>query len=437
MSADTAGPVLYRLFLRGGDTLVSYGDHARVGIDVVFSIPLSDDPTEGRTELVSVPADAIDWAATDSYAEAARAAHFAATRGEADFATLSTHVAAALHAIAVSTDAVQQLSIAEHTRRGLVDWSAAHHAYRLVDVRQIVAMLDETIAALGAGSGVGLAAAPVPLPSLPATRPLMPHPRLTEVIIQAMRVAELTRVPAERVSLFQAVVRMLETSGGALPDAWRDRTRSEALERMDTELDVGRAYSDLTGIMLARARAAAGRADVAAVVELVHVARVRDAQLGARRPNMVAALMAALEGVRTQAETLRVARAQWNQRVAAYRQRGSVLDETRRRFEQMRPALEAIRALTPSHDTELGGVEAHGLALNASLGAMSPPEGFEGVHSLLRRALQLSIRAATLRRRGPGATTSRGTRNAAAGAVMLFDLAGAELECQLAYPELP
>ena len=63
-------------------------------------------------------------------------------------------------------------------------------------------------------------------------------------------------------------------------------------------------------------------------------------------------------------------------------------------------------------------VEAHGLALDAGLWAMSSPDGFEGVHSLLRCALQLGVRAAV-------------------GTLMFFDRASAALARLLSYPELP
>ena len=439
VSADSAVPVLYRLFLRTGHTLVSYGDYARVGSDVVFSIPVGGDPTDGRTQLVSVPADGVDWPATDRYAESARAAHYAATRGEADFATLSVEIAEQLHAIAESTDAVLQLSIAAHIRRALVEWSTMHHAYRFADLRQIVLLLDETIAVLRSGSRVGLDGAPVPLRSPPVRTPLMPFPEPAEMITVAMRAAEMTRVSAERVSLLQAVVGLLETEGAGLPDVWRDRMRVMALEDIDTELDVDRSYVDLTGRLLTRARVAAGRADAAAVGELLRVARARDTALGARRPNVVASLLASLEQARTDAETLREARTRWERRVTRYRQTEPSLGQTLRRFEATRKAFEAIRSAVVSEAADLRALEDRCRTLGDALVTTPPPNGFEGVHSVLHRVSQLCVRATTLRRRDPGALTheSRDAASAAAGALMLVDHAGDQLAGLLAYPELP
>ena len=65
--------VLYRIFLRDGATLISYGEFARVAGRVVFSIPLGDVARTPHLELVSVPEASVDWDRTDRYAEAARA----------------------------------------------------------------------------------------------------------------------------------------------------------------------------------------------------------------------------------------------------------------------------------------------------------------------------------------------------------------------------
>lgn len=53
--AAAADAVLYRIFLRDGATLISYGEFARVAGRVVFSIPLGDVQREPHLELVSIP----------------------------------------------------------------------------------------------------------------------------------------------------------------------------------------------------------------------------------------------------------------------------------------------------------------------------------------------------------------------------------------------
>jgi hypothetical protein len=126
--APAADALLYRIFLRDGSTLVSYGDFARVSDRVVFSIPIGglDEPSP-TLHLVSISESSVDWERTDQYAEATRACHYAATQGEVDFDALSTEVARVLHDVATTKDPARRLALATDARRMLGTWPAAHH----------------------------------------------------------------------------------------------------------------------------------------------------------------------------------------------------------------------------------------------------------------------------------------------------------------------
>src|SRR5260221_9110017 len=80
---------LYRVFLRDGSTLLSYGEFARVADRIVMSVPLGTTTAGPDLHLLSIPADAVDWERTDGYADAVRASRYAVTRGPDDFALLS------------------------------------------------------------------------------------------------------------------------------------------------------------------------------------------------------------------------------------------------------------------------------------------------------------------------------------------------------------
>src|SRR3712207_5020641 len=95
-TAAASEAVHYRVFLRDGSALVSYGEFARVADRVVISIPIGEGATP-ELQLVTIPETAVDWERTDRYAEAARARRYADTQGEADFALLSAAVARALN----------------------------------------------------------------------------------------------------------------------------------------------------------------------------------------------------------------------------------------------------------------------------------------------------------------------------------------------------
>src|SRR5262245_13239163 len=73
---------LFRVFLNDGTAVVSYGEYARVGDRVVFSIPIGSIGTGAVTptlHVVNLPAAIVDWDATAKYADSARFAHYIAT----------------------------------------------------------------------------------------------------------------------------------------------------------------------------------------------------------------------------------------------------------------------------------------------------------------------------------------------------------------------
>src|SRR5690242_12163893 len=78
-AADDA-PLL-RVFLKDGSALVSYGEFARVGDRVVFSMPV-DTAADPSLHLVNLAADRVDWDRTNRYADSARASQYLATRAE-------------------------------------------------------------------------------------------------------------------------------------------------------------------------------------------------------------------------------------------------------------------------------------------------------------------------------------------------------------------
>src|SRR5580704_291234 len=78
--ADDA--TLFRVFLKDGTTLVSYGELARVGDRVVFSMPTDAAEATPSLHLVNIAADRVDWDRTNRYAESARTARYITTRAE-------------------------------------------------------------------------------------------------------------------------------------------------------------------------------------------------------------------------------------------------------------------------------------------------------------------------------------------------------------------
>ena len=440
--AETARPILYRIFLTEGDALVSYGDYVRVADRVVFSLPVNAGRVERRTQLVSIPATAVDWTTTEQYAESARYAHYAATRGETDFRHLSAEVARVLNDIARLDDRVRQVALAQQTRRRLMAWTESNYGYREDDIGEIVALLDEAIAGLRSAapsSGEAFHLSFVAMTARPPRMPLMSKPSLPELIAHALTASRLTPVPAERLSVLQTVIGLLEEPKGLDRDWQRAMTRM-ARGALDAELQTARDYSELTHRAVEQATGYAERADVRGVQSVIDAVRDRDAELDHRRPNEMAALMTTVEARLTDARALRLARDQWRIRVDAFRRYHDEVDDAIEEYSRARRMLDDIRILAGPDTDSLPELKARITEASDALARVVPPAGVQPVHQLFRQALQLARSAATVRRRavqGADMGVAWDAASAAAGSLMLFERASEVLDRSLRLPELP
>src|SRR5690242_18403267 len=191
-SAVASTPPLFRIFLHDGTPLVSYGEFARVGDRVVFSMPVGSGAAPDL-RLVQIPASSVDWDRTDRYTDSLRYQHYLATRAVSDYAALTSKVAAAVASMTRTADPAEQLKTAEAIRGEVVDWPREHFGYRADDVRQILELTDGTIASLRVSSGgqhfaLSLVAGIAP----PPIEPALPAPTPQEAIAQVLAVARLS-----------------------------------------------------------------------------------------------------------------------------------------------------------------------------------------------------------------------------------------------------
>ena len=437
-------PILYRIFLEGDDGLTSYGDYARVGDRVIFSLPVAL-RTAGigyRTQLMSLPSSRVDWEMTERYAESARYAHYAETRGERDYAALSTDVAESLNALAQPGDPARQILTARATRERLVTWVRRHHGYREHDIREIVSLLDEAISGLAVVTGensfhLSFVAVTQPRPRLP----LRAEPTLQDIIVEVLTAARLTPVPAERLSALQTVIALLDRGGDAsvLPREWARPTRRAAEAALEATLRDEHAYAALTRSSLGRAATRARSADVRGVRAVLARARERDAELEHARPNRMNALIDVLQRRIDDAQRLQLARDRWRLYVDLYRGYRRQIDEALDQFDRARDALEDIELLAGPDPDALDKAQRRLRAAAGGLGLTYPPAVLGAVHDLLKRSLALGLHAAELRRRAVSAEDLAAARNAAAaasGALMLFERATTQLHDALTFPEL-
>ena len=435
---------LFRVFLTDGTTLVSFGEFARVGDRVVFSMPLNAD-VEPALHLVNIAADRVDWVRTNRYAESARATRYLATRAESDYIALSNDLARTLTEVSQVTDASKRLALVESARKQLAEWPRTHYGYRWNEVRQMLGMLDDAIADLRAATGDGhlnLTLSTFTGDPPPPIQPLLPPPTPKEAIEQALLASRLADSSVERESLLDAAIREIDRSGTSVPADWRAATRGAAATELANERRLDQVYQTLSTRVMARADERAKVADVRGLERVLEGVDSRDAALGRQRPDAINALVTAVQVKLDQARQLRLARDRWAMRAVEFEKYRIAITEPIDLFglfARITPALEDIRSLAGSTPTALAATErAIGqIAKRAAL--IVPPPEFSAPHALIVSAAQLASNAAVIRRQAAlsgDIARAWDASSAAAGALMLSSRAKSEIQTLLRPPEL-
>ena len=441
-NAGNSDAAEFRVFLKDGGSLVSFGELARVNDRVVFSMPTSASADEPQLQLINLSADHVDWDKTTRYAESVRSARYMATQAEAHYAMLTAEIAQAINDVQSTVEPARRLLIVERARRTLADWPAGHFNYRQADVTQMIGMLDEAIAELRAQAGMqrfdlSFVASVQTVP--PARDTLLPRPTLRDMIEQTLTAARLAESPVERVSLMTVALANIERDADILPSDWRTEVRRATRLLIATEIETDRAYRSLTSRMLGLAGQRARAADVRGLQRLVEEIRDRDRGLGGKRPDAVNGLLEAVEAELDASRLLRLARDRWAIRVPDFRKYGAGVTTPLERLARLKPSLEDIKALAGSGPWALGNIQRTTARVLKTVSAIDPPEELQAAHALLVSAAQMADSAAKIRREA--ALTGSISRAwdasaAAAGALMLGDRARSDIQDLLRLPQL-
>jgi hypothetical protein len=439
-SAQTSDVTLFRVFLKDGTNVVSYGEHVRVDDDVVFAMPLGVSVAEPRLQVISLPASLVDWPRTDRYTMSARYQRYAATRGEADFAQLSAEVAAMLNEVALITEPDRALEIADRARRKLVEWPSAHFGYRQHDIGDIVALIDEAVSHLQSSSGAS--AVQLSLVATVPTIPLEPVLGMTTPRDQVARIVTLVgHLPraADRIALLRAALEMVKepASGVAAADDAAAVRRSLDVQLRE-ELSADERYGNLAKKLTDQARRAAGSASVAGVERTLAAVDGEDARLGRKRPEMVRALRSELQAQLEAARELRLRRDQWQVRREIYRSYVNSVSAQVTQLVKAHSSLDAIRRLAGPSPNRL-------ISLKGTLGGgaqrlqqVVAPEQMQAAHELLVNAWRFAERAIDARHTAVVSgdlDTARQASSAAAGSLLLLNRAQAEIRSVLDPPK--
>jgi hypothetical protein len=437
MAADDA--VLLRVFLTDGTALVSYGEPARTGDHVVFSMPTAATPNPPLT-LVNLPLSRVDWDRTSRYAANARATRYVQTQADADYAQLSNDVATTLNDVAHARTPAERLAIVERARRTLADWPETHFNFRRTEVQQMLAMLDEAIADLQAATGRGRYTLSLSAFSDPPgpTEPLLPPPTPKEAIEQVLAAARVTDSAADRVSLLSTAMASIDRDKASLPAGWAAATRVETKMQVAAELQFDRSYRALTAQTMAVASQRARMADVRGLERLLQAIPLRDAALGGRRPDAVNALVAAVQAKLDAARRLRLARDRFELRRRVLADYGLAIGTPVALLAQLGPSLEGVKSLSGSSPDTLARMQRTVARILKMATAISPPQELASAHALLISAAQLAGNAANIRQEATLAgdmARAWDASSAAAGALMLGARARADIQTQLRPPQ--
>jgi hypothetical protein len=435
---DAAEPSLYRIFLRDGTNVVSSGEYARVADRVVLSLPIGT-----SHQLLSLPAESVDWDRTDAYAESVRATKYAATRGPDDLALLAEAVSRALNDISLTTDPNRKIAMAAEARQNVTRWAAEHFGYEAQRVAEMASLFDDVIAETQKQAGVkNVELTLVANLAAPPSVPLMPPPTFRETVEQALGAATLLPDAVERTSLLQSIVTTLSTAsavGDASVTSWAVPLNARASAALATEERATQGYARLTRTTLQSAQRYAAAADVTGVERVIRRTLAEDDRMGQRRPQEMASLLAMLDAHLDSARRLRLARDNWAARAAVVQKFRTSIAQPLELLRLARPSLDEVRRLAGPSAAQLTSLASRASTTTKLLAVIQAPAEGTTVYGLLRSAAQFAERAADARQRAVMSgqmETAWEASSAASGALMFLDRALEEMK-QLSTPPQP
>jgi len=437
MGADAT---LFRIYLSDGTTLVSYGEYARVNDQVIFSMPAGGSADRPRLHVVTLNAGLVDWTRTEAYANSARYQQYAATRGDEDFQLLSNEVARVLNDIALTTDRDRALAVAEQARRTLAEWPRAHYGYRQDEVREIVGLIDESIARLKGVRApnefqLALVASTPQLPLEPLAT--MPTPR--EQVDQIVKLTQVTERASDRVALLQSALAILADAPTGLSVVDAEAYRRSLQRQIAQETAIDTRYAELSkrlATIAARAAVAGRVADVQRVLDQI---RREDVRLGERRPEAIQSLRHAVEAQLESARRARLLRDQWQVRRSLYGDYERTIQAQMLQLVKAQPALEAIRKLEGPTPARLATLRSRLSGGADRLQRVSMPADLRVPFDLLINAWRFAEHALDSRYNAISSGnvgTAWEASSAAAGALMLLSRAQQEIRTLIDPPRI-
>ena len=423
--------VLYRVFLKDGRALPSYGEYTQVDGRLVFVLPVGDPGKGVELQLMSLPLTAIDMARTSAYTDGTRARRYAETRGPSDYSAVSAEVSIALAEVEREKDPKVRLQKAEEARTNLMAWPNAHFGYRAAEVRELAALFDEVISDLRAAAGQArMSASLMAGPVLATHDAALPPLTLHDSIALAVAAAEVADVGEDRTAILRAAL-------SAAGDADSAEIRSEISRRLAAELGADAAYAKLSTELTLRADAAMHRGDVKTMSGVVDSLAERDRLLGGLRPQLVQGLRDHLNAMLDRTRTFRLQLDHWAMSARGYYAYEASLRPITSSMDGLQPLLAAVQEMRGTAFSRLESAATIVKRLADRVRQIEPPADLQGLHTTVLSALFMAQSAVEGRRQAvirQNLSVAQDAASAAAGAVMLLAQARSELLSQLTPP---
>jgi hypothetical protein len=430
---------VFRVFLKTGAALPSYGESAEVGDRVVFTLLViktegAGGPGQPRSlQLMSLPSSAVDLERTRRYADAIRLVHYAATRGELDYVAMTQEVQRAIAELTAVNDPKKRLEMAQEAKGRLLAWSKSTYGYRAAEVQELIRLFDEVINDLRAAAGQGQFTLDLHANPTPVAEPLLAAPGAAESISLALAAAAASDSEEDRA----AILKVAAAAIGDDPAA--GELRAAVTRAVNLEATATKAYEQLATDTRARAAAARKRGDPDALSGVLSFLQTRNQELGNLRPQVVRTLTSEIESMLASVRTYRAA----VEHYAAVR--GGLLAYERAvrpamsGFDGLAPVLTSIRddKYTAYERLERAGTRLRDLM--AALDALTPPPDLVDVHATLVSAMRMADHACARQRLSVALRSqpiAQEASSAAAGALLLAGQAREQLVSRLYPPKI-
>jgi hypothetical protein len=427
-----AGAV-FRVFLKSGEALPSYGEAAVTGDHVVFTLMIGAEPPGNSMQLISVPTDRVDAERTTAYANSLRLEHYAATRGPVDYAAMTQEVQRTLSEVTAVSDPKKRLELAEAARKRLMDWAAGTYGYKAAEVRQMADLFDEVITSLRAAAGERQFSIDLRVGPEPKNEPLLPMPTRAEFVRLAIEAAHAADSEDDRIAILRAAANLAYASP-AESELGARLAREVALEQQATA-----AYTELAASLRAQADAALKKGDVAAMAGIVAALRARDQELGGRRPQMTAALASELDRDLGRVREYRAALDHYfaiRSTLLAYERN---VRPVMSGFDGLAPIFTAVKEDRFTAYERLVKCEERLASYTEALDLVQAPSELVDIHATLMSSLRMASHAIARRRVASASgskTAAAEASSAAAGALLLAEQARTQLVARLYPPKI-